>query len=564
MWPQNGMRITGNSITIKGQVDDPTASVNVSSVDTTGNTNIYAGRTGRDGVFWIENVPVGASSNVFALTATSAAGQSSTNFTLTQSAISLIVNPMQAGDTTASGTIGASGYTIWVNGIKATNNGDGTWSATIAPITVGGGQVQVTAIPNTDNGGNGTGGSGNGGTGNPSSTQSVNTQTTVQAPQGAYQSGFHENWQLTGPEWDGYEYITTTWTDVMDWEDGQCGGHRHRTWDNQGIPESSDVTWPATSWPQSPGALPLVALTQNSYSGPSRSGSCTCVDTINSKLKLATGGPLGSKALRLWCVSAGGVTYDNEDAYPNSPSTTILSQEISIGGYGNLGTDGILWLVLPDNDPDDISPSASGVINGFSGGAGGYDLVILANGIALNPNSIAANANFCVGQNVSFSLSSLPSGVTATNFQWSLDGNFYNQMISPQNNKSSCTYTKNASLLKYATLPTNWWTSGGSPATYTANVTCTLVFTNGNPNRDFTASGKFTMYRPTATVQAKPPFTVCLGSIDGALAVQLGVPYGGNDTTNGMKFDVTITSTANGMGAVTPKDKRQSCKRRHK
>ena len=114
---------------------------------------------GRDGNCWVENVPFNTGTNWLALTLTNSAGSTTTNFTLIQSSIGLSVNPVQAGDTTVSGAIGTNGYTVWVNGVQAAQD-SGTWTAQIAPLGVGGGLVQVTAIPNTDNGGNGTGGGG--------------------------------------------------------------------------------------------------------------------------------------------------------------------------------------------------------------------------------------------------------------------------------------------------------------------------------------------------------------------------------------------------------------------
>jgi hypothetical protein len=154
LWPQDGMQMSSNSFTIQGRVDDPTASVSVTAVDSSGNTNVINGRTGRDGIFWIENVPLSAGTTMLALTAINATGVTTTDFTLIQSSVGLSVNAVQAGDTTAEVAIDTSGYTVWVNGVQATNNGDGTWTAQITPIGIGGGLVQVTAVPDSNNVGN--------------------------------------------------------------------------------------------------------------------------------------------------------------------------------------------------------------------------------------------------------------------------------------------------------------------------------------------------------------------------------------------------------------------------
>ena len=115
----------------------------------------------------MENVALNTGTSSLALTLSNPAGSTTTNFTLIESSVSLSVNTVQPGDTTVSGTIGASGYTIWVNGVQASQD-SGRWTAQIAPVGVNGGLVAVTACP----------GSG----------PSLNTQATVEAPQGVFVS----------------------------------------------------------------------------------------------------------------------------------------------------------------------------------------------------------------------------------------------------------------------------------------------------------------------------------------------------------------------------------------
>ena len=220
---------------------------------------IFSGLVGRDGNFWVENVPFNTGTNWLALTLSNSAGGTTTNFTLIQSSIALSVNPVQAGDTTVSGTIGTNGYTVWVNGVQAAQN-SGAWTAQIAPLGVSGGLVQVTAIPNTDNGSNGTGGggSGGGGTQNPNSPQSVNTQASVAAPQGVFLSQYH-----TDDEWSGQmavsvqdeTNVTTTAANQywrFNWQDGAGGTNDGFTyfWGFIEFPMSAETTCPETSWPQ--------------------------------------------------------------------------------------------------------------------------------------------------------------------------------------------------------------------------------------------------------------------------------------------------------------------------
>jgi hypothetical protein len=125
----------------------------------------------------------------------------------------------------------------------------------------------------------------------------------------------------------------------------------------------------------------------------------------------------------------------------------------------------------------------------------------MANGTALSNNAVVAGANFCVGQDVRFGLN-LPTGVTATNFQWKLDGTFVNDHTNAVPGgampNSSDNYFENTNLLSNTTLTNCWWVSGGSsPASnYCASLSCNLSFNNGNTPAPISISGLFTMFRP--------------------------------------------------------------------
>jgi hypothetical protein len=69
-------------------------------------------------------------------------------------------------------------------------------------------------------------------------------------------------------------------------------------------------------------------------------------------MKLATGGPPGSRQMNLWCISA--------SATDGSTGQMIDYTNISIGGLGNLDTNGNLWVELPDNNPPVVTPTVKG------------------------------------------------------------------------------------------------------------------------------------------------------------------------------------------------------------
>ncbi|MGO8926992.1 MAG: hypothetical protein ACLQU3_08905, partial [Limisphaerales bacterium] len=459
------------------------------------------GLVGRDGVFWVENVALNAGTNSLALTLSNPAGSTTTNFTLIGSSIGLSVNTVQAGDTTVSGTIGASGYTIWVNGVQASQN-SGVWSAQIAPLGVQGGLVTVTACPN--------------------SGPSLNSQATVEAPQGVFISQYHHNQQRDDLiSWnEGWAWQHSS--DVLDWQDGRGGTNTVSSYVDYLFqqPKLDETDWPATAWPQaltngaettiiwydSPPAPPTVT-TNTSIADPpvlpqehcdinqTPCGGPNVRRTADTDILLATGGPLGSAQKNLWAISASPI-----DVATGQP---IPYDQVLIGGFGKLGTDGNLYVVLPDNDPTGVTPKVPG--NDYYTrpvGAQEYPLKILANGVALDPAGVVAYAQFCVGHFVRFQLETPPAGVTATNFHWALSGSYVNDSTNavPDGSPpaSSDNYFENDGLLTNAVLTNCWWVSGrfNPPETNTAFVTYTLIFTNGNPPRSCDAKGLFTMHSP--------------------------------------------------------------------
>ena len=148
-WPQNGDALSGSSFVLDGQVDDATASVTVQTLDAAGTTNTFEALVGRDGRFWVYDLPLNPGTNSLTLNAVDVLGNtSSTNLNVVQSSVILTIDPVSAGQRTVTGTISAPNHTVWVNGVVATQNGDGTWTAQIKPIGARGGSIEATAVPN--------------------------------------------------------------------------------------------------------------------------------------------------------------------------------------------------------------------------------------------------------------------------------------------------------------------------------------------------------------------------------------------------------------------------------
>lgn len=95
----------------------------------------------RNGYFWIEDVPLGLDANQITLTATDAAGNSSeTNFTVIGREGPIItMDPVNPPDlwkefVPVTGRVIPPNHDVWINGVQAKVQPDGTWSAERVPV----------------------------------------------------------------------------------------------------------------------------------------------------------------------------------------------------------------------------------------------------------------------------------------------------------------------------------------------------------------------------------------------------------------------------------------------
>ena len=144
IWPLDGMAVSGTNITIRGTTSDETETIQATIVNGDGTTNVVEGLVERNGMFWIENVPLNGT-NQISLQATDAAGNMTTNnFTVIPSDLILTIDYTPSGDAlyqpsgAVGGTVSDPAATVWVNGLEVTNYwDDGTttyWSADNVPI----------------------------------------------------------------------------------------------------------------------------------------------------------------------------------------------------------------------------------------------------------------------------------------------------------------------------------------------------------------------------------------------------------------------------------------------
>jgi glucodextranase-like protein len=142
-WPSDGTQVSGKTFTCRGIVDDATASMSAILTDASGRTTRLRAPIERDGKFWIEHIPLTAGSNYVTILATDAAGNTSTQtLSLAKSALSLTIDPVaddlwQSAVVHVTGTVGDASYSVSVNGIQATVQNDGAWSAVGVPVNPG-------------------------------------------------------------------------------------------------------------------------------------------------------------------------------------------------------------------------------------------------------------------------------------------------------------------------------------------------------------------------------------------------------------------------------------------
>ena len=227
-WPQDGAQISGGSFTWRGVVDDPTAALSAQITDSNGGTIVVAGVVERNGNFWVDNIPLAAGTSSVMLTATDInSNVTTTNITVAQSSVAITIAPitddLYQPTVTVTGTINAANYTVWVNGVAASQSGSPpliSWTAHNVPMNGAGSAVaQARAIPNTqqDNWGNGTGSGGGGtnsslsNTGNPPAPDAQDAEIGQDRPPCLYCAYFYVTWM---GDWLHYSSNTLSQRDI--------------------------------------------------------------------------------------------------------------------------------------------------------------------------------------------------------------------------------------------------------------------------------------------------------------------------------------------------------------
>ena len=432
-WPQDGTLVCNNNdYTWRGWADDPTATVTAQLVDSNGETSIFNGIMERNGNFWVENLPLREGANSLTLTVTDSAGKVAvTNIFVFPSAVELTIDTPSSDQlwnqfVTVTGTINDSNdYTVWVNGVKATLNGDSTWTAASVYLPGGGTAViEARAIPNSNNGGNGAGGSGGGpvsydNLGNPQSPAAPGAEIQLNKPVRLYVQNYQQTFGIS----DNCSYVdfatpgvllddlvsTDRYNNNHHWTEGSGGSGSMSdtgtcTGTDIGGPVyafnswTSQQTWPASSWPSLVAGTqtasgdydwpifepnispPLIYLEHCKIDFPINSSWTDLYDALSGTFetgneayrytrtadvvyKLQTGGKGVPWRKNLW-----GITASATEWIPNGEgqdSVTFYPQPINpqsiIIDGMSLGSDGQMWRLYADGDTRDVTVKVPGV-----------------------------------------------------------------------------------------------------------------------------------------------------------------------------------------------------------
>ncbi len=589
-WPQDGAQISGTNFTLRGVLDDETAQISAQVVATNNVTNIVSGLVERSGTFWLENLPLNSGANTVTLTATDAAGNVSvTNLTLFQSAVTLTINSvpdsqLNQSSTTVSGTVSDPTYSVWVNGVQAAVDGSGHWTTNNVPIYGNGtATFDVIAYPpgqspnlrmqmNSDSG-----------------QSPVQTSLEKEQPPTVFVDQYSDQWSYLNTDWNGAAY---SWGGSKNYTAGIDGSGYYSYQGNGAFFDhigggmvwfdttydwsdtASNYTCIGWEWYFGDGdprnAFPIddsgpdlggYSIFESPYDIPSTSAGCgshfyaninykwkgetgqeseTYSRNSKTSMKLRTGARSGKARQNLFSISASGTEYgcpqyidwylDGCDEWENTPATAIPSSRIRVLGK-NLGNDGSLYIMLPDNAIIDLNASAPARHYNLGVSAAKYHPYITANSHNLDNET----PEFSVGQQVTFSLDWSPSDPGAVNTlqHWTLPDKFVNE---PYQYSSSCTsYRVNNALLNNPTTSC-WFVNGSGGA---VNVGQNLQFQNGQ-NVTIVAHGNFAIYRPTVSnFQTYPPYYAALVPTNSPNELQLG----DNTPAGLMQYDIKVSSS---------------------
>ena len=408
IFPQDGMNLYGNTFTVRGQVEDPTATVTATLVNTNGSIDGLNGFVERSGQFWLENLPLTGGTNTLTLTVTDVAGNSSvTNISFVQTDMLLTINSvpddqLHLPTVTVAGTVQDGTYSVWVNGVQASVDQNGNWTADGVPVNDGGtacfyaqaspaggeqlflGRMNLFSGADTDS---------SSGSSGPTAASNQDKKPQVRVLK------YTEDWQLDfgsggsgggrGPQPRVVQRVDAM-QHHLDWNDlAVSSGFDTSTY--QGQTCGSNYTWGPDVFilheqaPSVIGTATNTCTSETNIAGPptvylehciitnlvfitNSSGVVTGTNTYWRKaqttLRLITGGKPATHGLTLLRIT-GSATNITNPRWPVSgqrSNSPVSATDIVVGNFGHLSTDGTLYVSLPANSTNDFTVTVQGAL----------------------------------------------------------------------------------------------------------------------------------------------------------------------------------------------------------
>jgi hypothetical protein len=275
------------------------------------------------------------------------------------------------------------------------------------------------------------------------------------------------------------------------------------------------------------------------------------------RMRLQPGGRAVPGVRSLYCLNGWAKDVEavsGKRAQPPYPlaqygSMTPLFEEANlpdetIGSLGALGSDGNLWVTLPDGGtPVDATLNAPRNFYAYSLSSQEYKLTLTASSSTTNADLSTTTPEFCVGQTIYLQASWSPGlpGGTQKWAEWTLGGDFIDNFYYPSGySNPSLIYTNDPNYLTNESAQA-WWKSGDydNPPAYRANFSEALNFANGQ-YASVAAAGNITVYRPTiSNFIPDNPISVVLGT-NSLPEIYLGIGDPSSSGQGAMGWDLSV------------------------
>ena len=596
-WPQENMLISGTDVTWRGKVDDFSSTVYAVLTRSDNSELRFEAQMERDGTVWLDDLPLPEADNNYSIYIQNAAGLVRVQpMPVKKSPISAKMDPISGSSlhsktVTMTGIINTSGYTVWINGMRATyyDPQTGAYRVDLVPVTEGGSAIfHGVAIPNTENAGYGI--PAPPGTAlndfvapNPTSPGMIwLPPIQLEKPSRIRVSAFDETYQhdpqfercLTSAAYDSQRQITH-WVEgeggtrdfrqvIYDCPDLDFNVREETEWDNQEVARQryqfGNGAWSSWQSAQTPAPRLPYEHCNIDYNvmtwqpGPTRKQK-----RADTRIQLQTGGRALVTEQNFYTITASAYRALNNE----SPSTAINYDQISIAG-NRLRSNSKIYLALPDNIAFDLTPVISSPSIGgaplnhyhYNVSHTKHKLAVTANNVVLSPNQVASGAEFVVGQKVVLQGVFVPpiNGGVCVNYTYWLPGSkyvnekwqrkVYNEFCPQGCGYGSINYRINSANLRLENTSL-WWVNEGVKDVI-LNRRVTLPPSCGGGLMVVVGRGKVNVYSPKFMyIAALPNPGVRINSTVSPREIEL------NNGTHTYDAEFVVNSTKAGKLAVT-------------